>query len=249
MRVNRTRAFAAIALLILGAPTAMAQGWQTTIYPIYAWAPVFGAEVRLPEVPSPPPCDGCGNGGPITPGGRVNSSFNGAAFAAMRIENSRIEGEFNFLWAGLSAEAERPRLTLSVGTILGAAHLGYKVAPDFSISLGVRRIGLNVKASALIFDEVQWKPGLWEGLIGASYMPRLSPTWRLVTHADYGGLGSADHSSFSAIGSVEWQPRPHFLLNLGYGLFMVNADGRILTRPIHLDQTLHGPIVGIGIPF
>ena len=78
---------------------------------------------------------------------------------------------------------------------------------------------------------------------------RLSPAWRLLAHADYGGSESGDHSSFSATGSLEWQPRPHFLLNLGYGLFTVSADGQIRNRPLHLDQTLHGPIIGIGIPF
>ena len=129
MKVNRARVIAAVFLLTGGVSPALAQGWQTTIYPIYASAPVFRAEVRLPEIPNPPPCDGCGNVGPITPGGNVSSNFNGAAFAKVRVENSRIEGEFNFLWAGMSAEAERPRLKLSVGTILGAAHVGYKVTP------------------------------------------------------------------------------------------------------------------------
>ncbi len=224
-------------------------GWTTTIYPVYAWVPVFGAEVRLPEIPNPPPCTGCGNGGPIVPGGRASSSFNGAAFAAVLVENRWVQAQANFLWAGLSAEAANPNLRITVGTILGAARLGVRVAPNLFVSGGVRRLALNVKARALVFDEVQWKPGLWEGLVGASYTPRLSRNWRLLAYADYGGIGSDHHSSVSATGSLEWKPASHLLLNLGYGLLKIDVDGTLLQRPIHLEQTLHGPIVGIGIPF
>ena len=224
-------------------------GWRTTIYPVYGWLPVFGADVRLPEVPDPPPCDGCGDGGPIVPGGSVSSNLNGAAFAAVLVENRWVQGEANFLWAGMSADLERPNLKVKVDTVLGAARLGVRVVPNLFAYAGARRIGLNIKAQALVFDEVQWKPSVWEGVVGAAFTPYLSPKWRLVTHADYGGLGAESLSTVSANASVEWHPASHFALHLGYGLLKIDLEGQLRNRPIRLDQTLHGPIVGIGIPF
>jgi hypothetical protein len=36
---------------------------------------------------------------------------------------------------------------------------------------------------------------------------------------------------------------------MGYGFLYLSADGEIRTKAVHLSQTLHGPMVGIGIPF
>jgi opacity protein-like surface antigen len=242
-----------VAALSAGVAPALAQsaddGWRTTIYPIYGWLPLFGAEVRLPEIANPPPCDGCGDGGPIVPGGNVSSNLNGAAFAAVLVENKWVQAEANFLWAGLSADAERPNLKVEVDTVMANARVGVRVVPNLFVYGGVRRIGLNIKATALVFEEVQWKPGVWQGVVGASYTPRLSSRWRLMTKADYGGVGAGNHSSYSATGALEWQPLPHLVVDLGYGFFQVTVDGTLSQRPIHLEQTTHGPLVGIGIPF
>lgn len=220
------------------------ESWRTTIYPVYGWAPVFGADITLPEVPG-----GGGGGEPITPAGSVSSNFNGAAFAAVMVENRYVQFEANVLWAGLSASAERPSLEVNVDTILGSARAGVRVAPSLFVSGGVRRVALNVKARALDFDQVQWKPGIWEPLVGAAYTPHLSHRWRLLLRADYGGLGSDRHSTLSANGSIEWQPAAHFIVNAGYGLLKIEAEDTVANKTIRLDQTLHGPIVGIGIPF
>ena len=229
--------------------TPQGDGWRTTVYPVYAWLPVFGAELRLPEITNPPPCDGCGDGGPIVPGGSVSSTFNGAAFAAVLVENRWVQAEVNFLYAGLSADRERPNLRVKVTTTLGSAHVGVRVVPDLFVSGGVRRVALNIKATALVFDEVQWKPGVWQAVAGASYTPWLSPRWRLLAQADYGGIGDDDHSSYTATASLEWHPLSHLAINMGYGIRGFTSNGILRERPIHVEQTLHGPILGIGFPF
>jgi len=253
------RTIAAIWFLFAGVAAAVAQdasgsasqhsGWRTTVYPVYGWLPVFGAELRLPEITNPPPCDGCGDGRPIIPGGSVSSTFNGAAFAAVLVENRWVQAEVNFLYAGLSADRERPNLRVKATTSLGGAHLGVRVAPDFFLSGGVRRVALNIKASALVFDEVQWKPGVWQAVAGASYTPWLSSRWRLLAQADYGGIGDDDHSSYTATASLEWHPLSHLAINMGYGVRGFTSNGILRERPIHVEQTLHGPILGIGFPF
>ena len=240
---------AALAMLAAGVTPVQAQsssstntGWRTTIYPIYAWLPVFGAEVRFPDGP---PCDGCE---PI-PERSASSNLNGAAFAGALVENKWVQIDANFLWAGLSAERELPNLKVKANALIGSGHFGVRVAPALFVNAGVRRVALNTKTSAFDFDEVEWEPGAWEGLIGASFTPHLASHLRLVARADYGGFGSDVVTTSSATGSLEWEALPHFVVTAGYGYLGLKADGQIRSRPIHLKQTLHGPIVGIGFTF
>ena len=126
-----------VASLSASVSPALAQGaddgWRTTVYPIYGWLPLYGADIRLPEIPNPPPCDGCGDGGPIVPGGNVSSNLNGAAFAALLVENKWVQAEANFLWAGLSADAERPNLKVEVDTVMASARLGVRLVPNLFV--------------------------------------------------------------------------------------------------------------------
>ena len=87
------------------------KGWTTTVYPIYAWIPVFGADITLPNVPIPPGRTDCGgSGATVTPSGSVHSKINGAAFAAVMVENTWVQIQANFLFAGLSASKASPNL-------------------------------------------------------------------------------------------------------------------------------------------
>jgi hypothetical protein len=219
-------------------------GWKTTIYPIYLWAPLFGADVRLPERPS---CSGCSD--TVVPGGHVDSSFNGAAFFGARVDHRRFFAEADLLWAGMEASADRPVLKLKVSTVLGGARAGVAIAPHLYIDAGVRRFALDIRATALQFEEVQWKPGVWEPTLGAAYNPMLSKSVRLFLQGDYGGIGSDTHSTSTLTARIEWQPVAHFSLTGGYGYLRLSADGTLVNKPISLKQTLHGPIIGIGIPF
>jgi hypothetical protein len=149
----------------------------------------------------------------------------------------------------MEATADRPLLKLKVSTVLGGARAGVALAPNLYVDAGVRRFALDIRANALDFDEVEWKPGVWEPTVGAAYNPPLSNSVRLFLQGDYGGLGSDTHSTSTLTARVEWQPAAHFSLTGGYGYLRLSADGTLLTKPIALKQTLHGPIIGIGIPF
>lgn len=238
--------FAAATLLSVTPASAQTSndGWKTTIYPIYLWAPLFGADVKLPERPS---CGTCNDS--IVPGGHVDSSFNGAAFFGARVDHRRFFAEADLLWAGMEATAENPFLKLKVSTILGGARGGVALAPNLYVDAGVRRFALDIAASALQFDEVDWKPGVWEPTLGAEYKPALSKTVTLFLSGDYGGIGSDNHSTATLTGRIEWQPWAHFSLTGGYGYLRLQADGTLGNKAIELKQTLHGPIIGIGIPF
>jgi hypothetical protein len=88
--VNELIGFAAVvgAVALLGtSSTVLAQsaaspkqagsdpGWNVSVYPILAYIPVMGIDVRLPDAP---PCTGCPPSTP--PESRANSGLSGAAF-------------------------------------------------------------------------------------------------------------------------------------------------------------------------
>jgi hypothetical protein len=212
-------------------------GWQTIIYPIHGWLPVFGADVALPDFPGFPGS------------AKTSGNFNGAVLAGVRVERARLSIEGEFLWAGMSGSVEAPRFDLTLNTIAFRILGGVEAAPALYIDGGVRRLALDMTASILGFQPVNWKPGLWEPVVGVTYRPMLSRNVRLFTQADLGF--STDNSSRSgeATASIEWKPISHLSLGAGWGWMYVRADGTILTRPVHLSQTLNGPILTLGIPF
>jgi hypothetical protein len=222
-------------------------GWNTIVYPVYGWAPVFGADVRLPEQPNAP---GSGGGGGTTiPSAKTSGNFNGAAFGGFRVERRRLAVESNVLWAGMSGAVDVPHFQLHLSTTSVRVIGGVKVLPALYVEGGVRYLGLKMTAGVLAFQEVTWKPGIWEPVVGATFHPQLTRTIRLVAQADVGGLGSDSHRSSAAKAIIEWKPISHLLIGAGWGVLYVRADGTILTKPVHFQQTLNGPIVALAIPF
>ncbi len=229
--------------------TGAERDWNAVLYPILAWAPIFGADAILPEQPGPPPCDGCPSPGPIIPEGSTSGSLNGAAFVAFRVEKSKFALYTDFNYAGLSGSRDVPFAHITVKFFVWGLAGGYEVARDLYVEGGVRLISLNLGASILEFPEVKWNPDIWQPVVGATFHPQLTKRWRLYAHADAGGLGITSNWTAVGTGRFEWQPARHFELTLGYGFLYFSGGGDILSKPVHLTQTLHGPIIGIGIPF
>jgi hypothetical protein len=224
-------------------------GWRTVIYPIHGWLPVFGADVRLPEQPSPPGSGGGGGGGITIPSAKTSNNFDGAALAGFRVERWRVSLEGEFLWAGMSGSVELPRFNLDLDTVSYRLMGGFRIAPALYVDGGVRRFAVNMTASILDFPEVTWDPGIWEPVVGVTFRPQLTRSIRLFTQADFGGTGDDANRSASVTGEVEWKVVKHLSLGGGYGLLYLRADGTIQSKPVHFSQTLHGPILSIGLPF
>lgn len=223
-------------------------GWESVLYPVYAWVPVFGVDVKLPEVPTPP---GSGGGGVTIPSADLKSNMNGAAFFGFRTQKGRWSVGGDFLYAGLTAEASLPKAKVSSKFFFYRAAGQFELVKDkdLFVEIGVRRIGLRLTADIADFDEVQWKPGITESQIGLTYRPMLTKSLRLILRGALGGLEDPDHQTTDLNGILEWTPKKHFLIAAGYGQLTVTIDGKILTKSIHLHQNLYGPIVAIGIPF
>ena len=52
-------------------------------------------------------------------------------------------------------------------------------------------------------------------------------------------------SSFRA----DWKPIPHFGITAGYQFLYFKVEDERLGRALQVKQTLHGPILGIGLYF
>jgi hypothetical protein len=262
MRVKQLAMTAVTVAILMNAAPAGAQspsgiddtnGWKTIVYPIHAWLPVFGADVTLPGQPTPPGSGGgSGEGGIVIPSAKTSGNFDGAALAGFRIERSRLSIEGAFLWAGMSGSVEAPHFDVTVDTIAGKVMGGFKVAPAWYVDGGVRRFALNITASILNFEQVNWKPGIWEPVIGTTFRPQLGQKLRLFTQADIGFSTDNSSRSGSATAIIEWKPISHLSLGAGWGWIYLRVDGtlgRVVTKDIHLSQTLNGPMLTLGIPF
>jgi len=140
-------------------------GWHTAIYPVLAWAPVFGASVTLPPLPSQPIA---------TPGpsGSTSGSLNGAYFGGVRVERGKWSGDALFMWAALSGERRTPSASIHLDFVFGNAMAGREVLPGLYVEGGARRLALDLRAT-VESSRASRSPGFWDPLVGLSYRRQL----------------------------------------------------------------------------
>lgn len=216
-------------------------GWHTAIYPVLAWAPVFGAGVTLPSLPSQPIA---------TPGpsGSTSGSLNGAYFGGVRIERGKWSGDALFMWAALSGERTTPFANIHMDFVFGHAMAGREVLPGLYVEGGARRLALDIRAT-VGSSSASRSPGFWDPLLGLSYRRQLGRKWRIIIHGDGGGFGVGSDDDVTATGRAEWQFARHFGLAMGYGGMHFSKSNTVGGRTLTISPTLHGPIFGFGIFF
>lgn len=232
--------------------------WKIAIYPIFAWAPVLGADIKLPEIPSGPGGGGGGGGGEIIPEGKTSGNFNGAAFAGAEVLKSKWSMTANVLYAGMSGDHTSPKVHLGLNVIFGGAMVGHQLLLNgLSLEGGFRRIALGINATVLDYPEVSRKPGVWDPLLGVTYRRQLSKKWRLDGHMDGGGFGVGCDYDMVEGGRADWRFAKHFGMTMGVAAFQfkisdtksVTVDNTVLSKTLTLAQTTWGPEFGFGIYF
>jgi hypothetical protein len=140
--------------------------WSVAIYPIYAWAPVFGAHVNFPDIEG----GGSGNGGGLgILNGDVSAHLSGALFTGFDIAKSHVVAHGEFLYASVSANNSNPMVHIGAKTIYGTLIGGYQLDNGVSLEGGFRRLALNIDAAVNDRPGVSAKPGIWDPLIGMSW--------------------------------------------------------------------------------
>ena len=216
-------------------------GWDVAIYPVMAWAPVFGTSVTLPPSPSQP----------ITtpgPSGSTNSSFNAAYFGGARFERNKWSADFLFMWAALSAHRETPFAKVNLDFVFGDIMAGREILPGLYAEGGVRRLSLDIHA-AVESSSASRSPGFWDPLVGLTYRRQFGRKWRILIHGDGGGFGAGSDVDVATTGRAEWQFARHFGLTMGYGGLYLSGSNTKAGRTLKISPTLHGPIFGFGIFF
>lgn len=224
-----------------GTPAQRPYSWHITIYPVLAWAPIFGASVTLPLIPGQPIAT-------PSPSGSTSSSLNGAYFGGARFEKGKWSADAEFMWAALSAQRQNPLVAVKLDFVFGNAMAGHEMLPNLYVEGGVRRLALDIHAT-IESSSASRSPGYWDPLIGLTYRRQLGKKWRILIHGDGGGFGVGSDVDVTATGRAEWQFARHFGIAMGYGGMHFSESDTVHGRTLTISPTLHGPIFGFGIFF
>jgi hypothetical protein len=249
---------AASAMAVLMIPIAAAAQQddrvEVSVYPILVQAPIFGASIDLPSVPSVP-----GDGGESDhQNGSTDVSLNTLYMAGLSVRAPRWFAEARGQWADLTASRATPGVTLDTKARFFTVRGGPTFGKGFSATVGLRRIWGALGASLEV-------PSIGKTLSGsvdkALYDPLIGIDWRqragsLIVEANFqgGGFGVGTDRDVSSEFTVNWRFTPHTDIRLGYGFFYYKISSDPIpigsfSRTLVSAQTLHGPTVGFAIVF
>jgi len=140
-------------------------------------------------------------------------------------------------------------MKLEVDIDVADLRAGFEVATDLYLEGGMRWLALDMQATVADYPAASWKHDTLEPVVGFTYRPLVGKHWRFVLHGDVGGLVTGDSTTANGAIKLEWQPAKHLLFVVGGTVMYLSTEGTIGPKSVKLDQTLYGPIIGVGIPF
>jgi len=235
--------------------TASKRPVTVVIYPLLVQAPLFGASIDLPAIPSGPGGGGGGESGHVR--GSTDVSLNTAYLAGFLVETSRVFVEASGTWADVSAERQSPLVSVKTKTLLFGARAGVRLFKGISATGGVHHVSMDLTATLDAPNlatplEGTAKPGYWDPMIGVDWRGRFG-RWTLQSGFEGGGFGVGTDVDLSGEARADYRIG-FFDLRFGYGFTHVKAtvaDVKIgqFQRTLVASQTLYGPNLGFGIAF
>jgi hypothetical protein len=232
------------------------QPFEVIIYPILIEAPIFGASIDLPSLPG-----GGGGGGSSESGeqtGSTDVSLNTLYMAGVVVRADRWFVEARGQWADLTASRTTPRVTLGTAGRFWTVRGGVRLIGGLSAVGGVRRISGTIDATLelpALGKTVSGgiNPVFWDPMVGVDFTQRFG-SLRFDANFLGGGFGVGTDADASGEGTLAWRFIRHAELRLGYGFFyyketVANVTIGSFQRTFVSSQTLHGPLLGIGIVF
>ncbi len=215
--------------------------WKVAIYPILAWVPLsIGMDVEVP------PSEGGDAGGSAQ---IIDGRFDGAYLGGLAVSKGLFRVDADGLWAAVGGDRpERPFLRVDLDAIYFHVSGGVKVARDLYVTGGVRRLALKYNVQFGEQPEFERKPGIWDPLIGLGYH-RVGDTLEVHGTFEGGGFGVGADVELAGMFRLDWKPVRHFGLTAGYNYLYFKVEDEVRNRTFTATQSLHGPIVGIGLYF
>jgi len=218
---------------------------KISVYPILLWVPAFTATPTVPPFPDHPD-------GPDLPGGTgsTSASFDGAALAGFSMEKGNWRIDADGIWAALGTQRERPLLNVDLDVIYGHVSGGVELYKGLYVTGGVRRLAL--KYDIQLGDRPQHfvrKPGLWNPLVGLAWYGTLAPRLALSVVGEGGGFGVGADVDLGATVRADLKIARHVGLTFGYSALYLKLSDTVLQRTFEVKQTLHGPVLGLGLYF
>ena len=226
------------------AQTASGDDWKIAVYPVLAWVPTsIGIDVNVP------PVEGGGGSGPEFGGEIVDGRFDGAFFGGISAAKGNWRIDADGLWAAVGGDRiERPRLRVDVDALYAHASGGRRVVADLYATVGIRRMVL--KYDILLGErEFSRDPGVWDPLIGAGWHHAVNNKLEVHASLEGGGFGVGADVDISTAVRIDWKPTTHFGITGGYSLLYFKLSNTVRERTFTAKQTMHGPVVGVGLYF
>jgi hypothetical protein len=223
------------------AQTPSDESWNVGIYPILGWIPL---DIDI-KVDVPPFDNGEGGG----TGETVDGRFDGAFLAGFYAAKGRFRVDGDGMWAAVGGDVERPRLTVDADVIYFHLTGGVRIAKDLYAIGGLRRLALKYDVVIADFPNFERKPGFWDPVVGIAYH-REGTRW-LDVHATFegGGFGAGTDVEWAGMFRLDIKPARHFGITGGYNFLYFKGEDTVRERTFKVEQTLHGPLVGIGVYF
>jgi len=122
--------------------------------------------------------------------------------------------------------------------------------PNIYLTGGVRRVALKYDIRVTDFPTFRREPGIWDPVFGAGYHYE-GEGRPFEIHATFegGGFGVGADQDYSVMARVDWKPFRHFGLAAGYNFLYLKITDTVLDREFTVRQSVHGPVVGIGLYF
>lgn len=216
--------------------------WKVGLYPIYVWIP-FGIGI---DVTVPPGDNGEGGGS----GSIVDGRFDGAYFGGFYASKGRFRVDADGVWAGFGGDRpERPYLKVDANIVYFHATGGVRLVKDLYATAGVRRLAMKYDIDLANFPRFERKPGVWDPVVGVAW--HTEGDRRVEFHAVFegGGFGVGTDSEVSGSARLDLKPWTHFGITAGYAFLHFRLEDTVRNRTFEVKQTLHGPLIGIGLYF
>ena len=161
----------------------------------------------------------------------------------------RFRDDVDGMWAAVGGDRpERPFLKVDLDAIYFHVSGGVEVANNLYLTGGVRRLALKYNVVFGEQPEFERKPGVWDPLVGVGYH-KIGDVLEVHAAFEGGGFGVGSDVDLSGVFRIDWKPLRHFGLTAGYNYLYFKVEDDVRNRTFTVKQTLHGPILGIGLYF